>query len=104
MLGGFVKAVHVHVADTGLDEEVNVYAVPWNFVANQRELHRLFDAFARDADVHRRPLGTLQQIGNVAGAHVLGRLAIDGNDYVSGMNASLVGGSSGERENDDYFI
>ena len=104
MLGGFVEAVDVHVADARLDQEVDVDAVPRNFVANQRELHRLFDGFARDADVNRGALGSLQQVGDVARAHVLGRFAVDGNDHVARMNAGLVGRRPGEGIDHDDFV
>src|SRR5215475_14987877 len=50
-LGSFVEPVDVHVADARLDQEVYVDRVAGNLVANQRELHRLFHAFTRDADV-----------------------------------------------------
>src|SRR5690348_11090338 len=51
VLGRFIKTVDVHVSDAGLDQEVNVNRVTRNFVADQGELHRLLDAFARNADV-----------------------------------------------------
>src|ERR1700722_3026569 len=74
VFGGLIEAADVHVADAGLDQEMNVNAVTRNLVADQRELHGLLDAFARDADVDGGAFGSLQQIGNVAGAHVFGGL------------------------------
>src|SRR5579864_4561346 len=51
------------------------------------------------------PLRPFQQIGYIAGAHVLGRFAIDGDDDVTGVNASLIGGSSREGvDNDDFIV
>src|SRR5579859_2568647 len=104
MLRGFVETVDVHVSNTGLDEEVNVDAVTRNFVAHERELHRLLHGFTRDADVNRGALGSLQQVGDVAGAHVFGGFAVDGDDYVTRMNAGLVSGRADERENHDDFV
>ena len=60
VLGRFVEAVDVHVADARLDQEMHINAVARNLIANQRELHRLLDAFTRDADVNRGALGSLR--------------------------------------------
>ena len=100
----FVEAVDVHVADAWLDQEVHIYAVARNLVANQRELHRLLHAFPRDADVNGCAFGALQHVGNIAGTHVLSRFAIDGDDDVTRMNAGLVRRRPGEGVNDDDFV
>ena len=94
----------MHVADARLDQEVHVDAVARNLVAHQGELHRLLDAFARDADVNRCALGALQHVRNVAGTHVLGGLAIDGDNHVARMNASLIRGRAGEGVNHNDFV
>src|SRR5579863_6632804 len=99
-----VEAGHVQVADAGTNQKMHVYAVARNLIAYQRELHRFLYAFARDADVYGRALRSLQQISNVTGAHVLGGLAIDRDDYVAGMNARFIGGSASEGKNNDDFV
>src|SRR5579872_213477 len=104
VLRGFVKSVDVHVADARLDQEVHVYAVARNLIAHQRELHRLLHAFARDADVNRGSLGSLQQIGHIAGAHVLGGFAVHCDNHIAGVNAGFVSGRPGERINHDHFV
>ena len=101
---GFVEAADVHVADAGLDQEMNVNAITRNLVADQRELHWFLDAFARDADVDGGAFGSLEQIGDVAGAHVLGGFAVDGNDHVAGMNAGFIGGCPHEGEDHDDLV
>src|SRR5258708_32404597 len=72
---GLVEASYVQVADARPDQEMHVYAVARNLVANQGELHRLFDAFARNADVYGRALWPLEHVRDIARDHVLGRLA-----------------------------
>src|SRR5580658_7319187 len=101
---GFVESADVHVSEAGLDEEMNVHAVARNLVADQREIHGLLDAFARNADVDGGAFGSLQQIGDVAGAHVFGGLAVDGNDHVAGMNAGLICGRPHKGENHDDLV
>src|SRR5579872_427650 len=65
MLGGLVEAVDVHVTNARLDQEMYVNAVARNLVANQREVHRLLNAFTRNGDVNRRSFGTFQQVGYI---------------------------------------
>src|ERR1700683_4809626 len=55
----FVEPGHMEVANSGPNEEVHVDAVTRNLVAHQREFHRLLHAFARNADVDCRSLGSL---------------------------------------------
>ncbi len=55
-------------------------------------------------DVDRRALGPLQQVGHIAGAHVVGGLAVDGDDQSPGMNAGAISGRARERSNDDHFV
>ena len=51
MFGGLLEAGDVHVADAGLDQEMNVDAVARNLVAHNVEVHRLVGAFAQDRDL-----------------------------------------------------
>ena len=83
---------------------MHIDAVARNLIAHQRELHRLLHAFARNADVYRRSLRSLQQVGHVRRAHIFGRFPVDRDDHVARMNAGLVGGRSGKRKNHDHFI
>ena len=92
------------VAKAGLDQKREVDTVARNLVAHQAEFHRLLDALAQDRDVNRRSLGPLEQIGNVGSAHVVGGLAVDGNDHVARMDSRLVGRRSDKWEDDDDFI
>src|SRR5579872_523116 len=104
LFGCLVESADVHVADAWPNQEVNVHAVARNLVAHQREFHGFFYALTRNADMDGCTLGTFQQVGNIARAHVLGRLTIDRDDYVSGMNTRLVGRRSGEGEDHDNFV
>src|SRR6185369_4161089 len=79
---GLVETRDVHVSDAGANQEVEIHAVTRNLVANDAEFERLFGAFAKNGDVYSGPFGTLQQVGNIAGGHVVGGLAIDGYDDV----------------------
>ena len=83
VLGGLLEAGNVDVANAGLDQECEVDAVARNLVAHQTEFHRLLDALAQDRDVNRRSLRPLKQVRNVGGAHVVGGLAVDGDDHVA---------------------
>ena len=80
---GLVEAGDVHIADAGPDQEVQIDAVARNFVAHHGELQRLVRAFAQNGDVDGGAFGSLEQVGYVAGAHVVGGLAIDGDDDVA---------------------
>src|SRR5437879_9432860 len=104
MLGGFLEAGDVDVTNAGLDEEGEIHAVAGNLVAHQAELHRLVDAFAQDCDVNGRAFGPFEQVRDIRGAHVVGGLAVNRDDYVPGMNASLVSGRSDEREDYDALV
>src|SRR5262245_55545910 len=104
MLSGLVEPGDVHVSDAWPDHEVQVNAVTWNFVTNDGKLDWLFCAFPQNCNVNCSALGPLEQIGNVAGCHVVGRLAIDGDDDVTRMNACTIGRSANEWRNDDDFV
>src|SRR6185437_15909755 len=60
MPGGFGEAVYVHVADAGANFEFQIDAVAFYLVGNHRELDGLFRAFAKNGDVDRSSLRTLQ--------------------------------------------
>src|ERR1700683_2685352 len=94
----------MHIADSRPDEEMHVHAVTGNLVADQGELHGLLHAFARDADVYRRPFRALEHVGDFGGAHVFRGFAVYGDDHVAGMNASLIGGGAREGENNNDLI
>ena len=99
-----VEAGDVQVSNARPDQEMNVHAVARNLVAHQGELHRFLHAFARDADVYSRPLRPFEQIGDVAGAHVLGGFAVYRDDHVPRMNAGFIGRRAGEGKDHDDFI
>ena len=101
---GLVESVHVHVADSRPDQEMYVHAVTRNLVAHQGEFHRLLHAFARDADVHRRPFRPLEHVGDFGRAHVFRRLSINRDDHVAGMNAGLIRWRAGEGENHNDLV
>ncbi len=105
MLGGLLESGDVHVADAGLDHEVQIDAVAGNFVADDAELQRMVGAFAQHGDAHRGALGPFEQVGHVGGTHVVGGLAIDSGDDVAGTNAGAIGGRADEgRDHDDFVV
>src|SRR4029077_2128315 len=83
---------------------MQIDAIARDFVAYYREVQRFFRAFAQDGDVDRRPFRALQQVSNVSRAHVVGRLAIYGNNDVSGTDTGPVRGGAYERRDDDDFV
>src|SRR5208337_3852359 len=57
---GFVKPGDVQIADSGLDQEVQVDAVARDLVANYGELEGLVVALTQDRDMDGGSLGSLQ--------------------------------------------
>src|SRR5579864_1069247 len=104
LLGGFIETGNVHVSDSGTNHEMQIHAVARNFVANHGEFQRLIGAFAQDRNVYSRALGPFEQIGNVAGVHVVSGFAIHRRDNVAGMNARPVRWASREWRDDDDLI
>src|SRR5271167_4207270 len=49
-------------------------------------------------------LGSFQEVGYVAGAHIVGGLAVDRDDDVSGANAGAISGRARKGRNDDDFV
>src|SRR5260370_1144770 len=82
MLGGFLESGDVHVTDARLNHEVQVHAVARNLVADDCEFERLVGAFPQHRDPNRGAFRSLEQIGNIGGAHVVGGLAVDGGANV----------------------
>src|SRR5258708_11337180 len=80
MLGRFLESGNVHVTDAGLDHEMQVHAVARNLVADDGEFERLVGTFAQHRDANGGAFRSLEQIGNVGGAHVVGGLAVDGGN------------------------
>src|SRR3954470_2969567 len=97
MLGSLVESGDVHISNSRLDQEVQVNAVARNFVTHDSKLERLVRAFTQNRDVDGGALGTLEQIGHVASAHVVGRLAIDRGDDVARPNTSAIRRRSDKR-------
>src|SRR5690242_2421284 len=104
MLGGFVKAGNVHVPDSGLDQEMQIDAVARNLVADDRELQRFVGAFAQNSDVNRGAFRSFEQVGDIAGAHVVSRLAIDGGNDVAWPDAGAISRSANKGCDDDDLI
>src|SRR4051812_10721189 len=71
MLGGFLESGNVHVADTRLDHEMEVYAIAWNFIADHRKFKRMVGAFPQHGDTDGGSFRSLQQVSYVRGAHVV---------------------------------
>src|SRR5581483_8900689 len=94
----------VDVADSWTNQEVDVDAIAGNLIANHSKVQRLVRTFAQNGDLDAGALGTLQQFGNIAGTHVVGLLAIDGNDDVTRANSRTVSGCAGERRNHNNLI
>src|ERR1035437_6190422 len=96
MLGGFLETGDVHVADAGLDHEVQVHAVARNLVADHGEFERMVGAFAQHGDADGGAFRALEQIGNIGGAHIVGGLAVNGGDDVARPYAGAIGRSADE--------
>src|SRR6185369_14348728 len=90
--------------DARLDQELYVHAVAWNLIANDGEVQRLFRTFTKHRDVDGGALGTLQQVGDVAGRHVVRRLAVDRDNHVARTDAGFVAWRSGEEDDHDDFV
>jgi hypothetical protein len=102
---GLVEAGDVHVADPRTDEEVQIHAVARDFVTNHGEFERLVNAFTQHGDVNRGALRPLQQVSHIGGAHVIGGLAIDCNNDVTGADTRAIGRSADKgRDHDDLII
>ena len=104
MLSGFLESGNVHVADAGLDHEVEVDAVARNLVADDGELEGMIGAFAQHGDADGGALRSLEQIGYVGGAHIVGGLAVDGGDDVAGADAGAIGRGADEGSDHDDLV
>src|SRR5947208_2524064 len=100
-----IEAGNVHVADAGANQEMQIDAVARNLVAHDCELDRLLRAFTKNRNMDGRSLGPLQQVGDITGIHVVGRLAIDGDNYVARVYAGAIGRGAGEgRDHNDFVV
>src|SRR5271166_2158869 len=63
----------------------------------------MLGTFAQHGYANRGAFRSLEQIGYVGGAHVVGGLAVDGGDDVAGADAGAIGGSADEGS-DDYDL
>ena len=104
VLSRFLEAGDVHVAYARPDHEMEINAVAGNLVANNAELERMVSAFPQHGDTHCGALGPFEQVGDVGGAHIVGRLAVDGGDDIAGPNAGSVGWGTDERGDYDDLI
>ena len=103
-LGSFLEPRDMHVPDAGLDHEMQVHAIPRNFVANHCELERMIRPLAQNGNPDRRPFWTLEQVRDVGGTHVVGRLAIHRSDDVARMNAGTIRRCPSKRRDHDHFV
>src|SRR5208283_4191488 len=104
MLGGFLETGDVQVSDAGLDHEMEVDAIARNLVADDGEFDGVVGTFAQHGDADGGTFRSLEQIGYVRGAHVVGGLAVDGGDDVAGANAGAIGRRADEGSDDDNLI
>src|SRR5271155_5379132 len=104
MLGRFLESGDVHVADAGLDHEVQVYAVTRNLIADDGEFQRMVGTFAQHGDADGGAFRAFEQVSYVGGAHVVGGLAVNGGDDVAGADAGAIGRGADEGGDDDNLI
>src|SRR6185437_3307299 len=104
MLGSFVEAGNVHIAHARTDHEMQIHAVAGDFRAGHGKVQGLFGVFAQHGDVHGGAFGAFQQIGHVAGVHVVSGFAIYCRDNVAGANARFVRRTSREGSDDDDAV
>ena len=104
VLGRFLEARYVDVSNTRANHEVHINAVARNLVTHHVKVDRLVRAFAQNSDLDGRALGPFEQVGDVARAHVVGRLAVNRDDDVARPNAGPVRGRSRKRSDHDDFV
>src|SRR5207253_8087977 len=104
VLSGLLKTGNVHIANAGTDQEMQVNAIAGNFIAHYVEVEWLVGTFPQYGDAYRRPFGTLQKIGDVSRAHIVGGFAVDRDNDVAWMNAGAIRGCTHEGRNDTDFV
>src|SRR5580700_5090239 len=83
---------------------MEVNAVTRNLIANHGKFQWLLSTLAHNGDVDSGSLGAFEQIGYVAGAHVVSRLSIDGDDNVPGANAGAIRRRAHKGRDDDHLV
>ena len=73
VLGGFIEAANMHVADAGTDFKLQIDAEAWNFSPNHIEFQWFLRAFSEDGDVDVSTFGAFEQVGDFAGIPATGR-------------------------------
>src|SRR6266850_7164653 len=72
MFRSLIELRDVHITDAGSDQKMQVHAVTRYFITHHSEFQGLLCAFALNADADGGSLRSLQEIGHVAGTHVIG--------------------------------
>src|SRR5579875_3779640 len=83
---------------------MNIDAVARNLVTDHSESEWLVDAFTQHGDFDGGAFGTFQQIGHIAGAHVVSGFAVNGDDDIARADAGAIGRSAGKGRNHNDFI
>src|SRR5205807_869214 len=104
LLRSLIETGDVHVSDAWADHEVQVDAVTWNFITHHSKFEGFLSAFANNRDVDSGAFWPLQQVGDIAGIHVVRGLAVYRSDDVPGMNARAICRASCERRDNNYLI
>ena len=105
LVGGFLEAADVEIADARADHEMQIDAVARNFIAYHGELERFVGALAEHRNFDRGAFGPFQQFGHFADAHIVRRFAVDDGNDVAWTDAGPVRGSAGKgRYHDDLVI
>src|SRR5581483_4516718 len=103
-LGGLLEAGYMHVTDARTNQKVQIHAVAGNLVTDDLEFQRLIAAFAQHRDFYLRPLGSLQQIGDVARSHFVGGLAVHRDNHIARTDARAIGRGPYKGSDDDDLI
>ena len=102
---GFLKSRDVDVADTRTDHKMHVHAVAGDLIAHHGKVKRLLRPFAQHRNLDRGALGPFQQLGNIAGSHVVGRPAIHRDNHIARPDTGFIGWRAGEgRDHDDFVV
>src|SRR5215472_11718787 len=104
MFRGLLESRHMDVTNAGTNHKVNVHAVARNLITYYVEINRLLGAFAQDGDLNGGAFGAFEQLSHIAGAHVVGGLAVHGDNYVAGPDAGSIRRSARKWRNDDNLV
>ena len=99
-VGRFIESRDARVADSGMNQRIEIYAGAGNFIAGYADFDGLLPAFAAEGNFDLRALGAFQELGDLPGVEAFAGFVVDFQNGVAWADSGFI--RRGAEHRSDY--